>query len=235
MHDLTDLGPWLDERIAAHPEDILYGFAHLEGLLPDDLAAWPRGVALAVRMPDRIMDAVRNGPTLPYCDEYLRVNALIDDLERAIAARIEECGFAVHPVPASDTRDSVRFRGEFQHKTTAVRAGIGWIGRNCQLVTHEFGPRVRLGSVLTNMPLAGPSAAVTRSYCGDCEECVTACPAHALTGELWTPGIERDRLFDPVACMTWKNANFPHIPRSICGICTSACPMGKKRRKRAAD
>ena len=80
-------------------------------LLPGELAAWPRCVSLAVRMPDDIMDSVRAGPTMPYCDEYLRVNALINELETRVAERIAECGFAVHPIPASDTRDPVRFLG----------------------------------------------------------------------------------------------------------------------------
>ena len=233
LNDLNDLRPWLADLTAAYPEDILFGLADLSGLLPGELAAWPRCVSLAVRMPDDIMDSVRAGPTMPYCDEYLRVNALIDELETRVAERIAECGFAVHPIPASDTRDRVRFLGEFQHKTGAVRSGLGWIGRNCQLVTRAFGPRVRLGTVLTDMPLSGPPAAITRSYCGDCRDCVDACPAHALSGATWTPGLARERLFTPTLCVDWKNENFPHIPRSICGICTSVCPMGSARERKS--
>ena len=231
MRELNELRPWLDSAIAAYTEDIIYGFSDLGELLPSELAVWPCCVSIAVRMEDLIMDSVREGPTMPYSEEYQRVNGVIDELEKKIASRIEESGYNSYCIVASDTRDRVRHRGEFQHKTGAVRGGLGWIGRNCQLVTRKFGPRVRLGTVLTDMPLHGPSAAITRSFCGTCDKCVTACRAGALTGALWTPGIERQELFDPDVCIAWKKENFPHIPKSICGICTSVCPMGTVRNK----
>ena len=231
MRELNELRPWIDTVMAGYPEECIYGFSDLGEFLPAELSAWPRCVSIAVRMDDAIMDSIKDGPTLPYNEEYQRVNAVIDELEKKIASRIEECGFKAHCIVASHTRDRVRHRGEFQHKTGAVRGGLGWIGRNCQLVTRKFGPRVRLGTVLTDMPLHGLSAAITRSFCGSCDACVTACRAGALTGALWTPGMERQELFDPDVCVVWKKKNFPHIASSICGICTSVCPIGTVRNK----
>ena len=147
--------------------------------------------------------------------------AIMQELQRRVGSQWRPSPGAIYPALVA------------LEETGAVRSGLGWIGRNCQLVTRAFGPRVRLGTVLTDMPLSGPSAAITRSYCGDCRDCVDACPAHALSGATWTPGLARERLFTPTLCMDWKNENFPHIPRSICGICTSACPMGSARERKS--
>jgi len=231
VNDLTGLRPWMEDTLAKYPETIIYGFSDVAALLPGHLKHLPRAVTFAVRMEESLMDSIKDGPTAPYYAEYKRVNALIDDLAARIAARLEAYGCQSHCIHSSQRTDQERLAGEFPHKTGAVRAGLGWIGRNCQLVTRAFGPRVRLGTILTDMPLGEPSSAYGRSYCGDCDACVKACPTGALTGELWTPGVERHVLFDAHACDSWKRAHYAAFDSDVCGICTSACPMGTERKR----
>ena len=85
------------------------------------------------------------------------------------------------------------WRTPLPHKTVATRAGLGWIGKNCLLVTREYGSAVRLSSLLTDAPLPS-DVPVTESYCGNCTVCVSRCPAKALTGTLWTPETGREQL-----------------------------------------
>ena len=229
--DLSAFSPLFDDAVNRCPETIVYGFCALEGLLPAHLAHLPHGVSLVVRMDEALMDSVHTGPTAPYYAEYNRVNALINGLTAFMVEALQNRGFQARAIHSSERVDFDNIAGEFPHKTAAVQAGLGWIGRNCQLVTRAFGPRVRLGTVLTDAPLAAPPAPVERSFCGDCDACVRVCPTGALTGVKWTKGMERSRILDAARCDVWKKTNYAAYDGNVCGICTSACPMGTVRRK----
>ena len=117
------------------------------------------------------------------------------------------------------------YRGIFPHKTGAVLSGLGFIGKNGLLIT-EYGSAVRLASVLTDMPLSAQKE-IKPCLCGDCQICKNACPAGAITGELYVNGAERSTIFDAKKCSehmkTYKN-----IGRgAVCGICISVCPYNK--------
>ena len=92
------------------------------------------------------------------------------------------------------------YSGAFPHKTAAVRAGLGWIGRSALFVSPQFGPRVRLCTVLTDCPLPGAKTESSVSRCKTCNRCVKACPARAISGVEYRPGMSRAELFDPEAC-----------------------------------
>ena len=220
------LSAWMQAR------DIpLWGAADVESFpTPEDHAGqgFPRALAFALPMGPEIMAGINAGPTEAYAREYARVNRLINELAEQLAAGIVSRGFRALPLAASERTDAINIRGDFPHKTAATRAGLGFIGRNCQLVTRKFGPWVRLGTVFTDMPLpCGPP--LTRSFCGSCTRCVTACPARALTGAAWRPGLPREAILDPRACDAWKKAHYFQYHRGYnCGICAAVCPYGLK-------
>ena len=62
-------------------------------------------------------------------------------------------------------------------------AGLGETGRHNVVITPEFGPRVRLGGVLTNLPMAEdePVNLGIQAFCDICMKCVKSCPVGALT------------------------------------------------------
>ena len=223
--------PWINNFFAACDDTVIYGFAELDTLLPESLRAMPRAVSLAVRMRDPLMDSVRTGPNAVYSVEYKRVNQLLNDLGDALVAKIRETGHTAERIHASQTLDPVNCLGLFQHKTAAALAGYGWIGRNCQLVTRKFGPRVRLGTVVTDMALGEEPAPRMRSYCGSCRRCVEVCPSGALTGNGWTEGCSRDDIFNAATCKEWLRGHFSEFGL-ICGICTSVCPQGTERQRK---
>lgn len=190
--------------------------------------AFPSAIAYAVAMDPAIMAGIRNGPNQAYADEYTRVNELIDGFSKTLEEELRSRGYRAMRIASSVRTDAVRLAGVFPHKTAATRAGLGWIGKNCQLVTREFGPWVRLGTVLTDLEglCASPRE---RGFCGACVQCVEACPAKALKGALWHPCMPREALLDAHACDGWKKKNyFRYHQGRNCGICSAVCPFGSR-------
>ena len=188
----------------------------------------PFALSWVVPMNPHIMAGIRQGPNQAYADEYTRVNNRINKLARLLADEIKKRGFKAYALAASERTDTVNIRGDFPHKTAATRAGLGWIGRHCQLITRQFGSWIRLGTVFTDMPLLCGTP-LERSFCGRCIRCVEACPANALKGNAWYPGIEREKILDVRACDRWKKENyFQYHQGHNCGICSSVCPYGQK-------
>ena len=64
----------------------------------------------------------------------------------------------------------------------AIKAGLGEYGRLGLLITKEFGPRVRLGKIFTNLPLAPdrPIRFGVKEFCDTCRRCSEGCPVNAI-------------------------------------------------------
>ena len=229
--------PWLTAWMQAQNIP-LWGAADLSGFsTPKDSAGkgFPRALAFALSMSPQVMAGIENGPNQAYADEYARVNGRLNELAAQLAIEIRTRGYRAQPLAASERTDTVNIRGDFPHKTAATRAGLGFIGRHGQLVTYKFGPWVRLGTVFADMELPCGTP-VRRSFCGRCRRCVDACPAHALTGAAWQPGLPRETILNPWACDRWKKEHYFHYHQGHnCGICTAICPYGRKVLKATRD
>ena len=104
-------------------------------------------------------------------------------------------------------------------------AGIGDIGRHGILITKEYGCRLRLGVVTTDMPLIPDEREDfgLKEFCQSCSRCVRTCPGKAIpSGDpIDINGIKRWQI---------KQENCYNIWRSIgtdCGICISSCPFSQ--------
>ena len=199
----------------------------LSGVKDQDGAPFPRAISFAMPMDKTIMSTVKTGPNQAYAVEYRAVNERIDALCGALVDVIKTLGFRAETFAASLRTDPVNIRGDFPHKTAATLAGLGWVGKNCQLITRRHGPWVRLGTVFTDLTVSSGNP-IEKSGCGKCRECVDACPANALEGNSWKPGIPRERLLDVCRCDQWKKEHYYQFNKGHnCGICTAACPFGK--------
>lgn len=85
--------------------------------------------------------------------------------------------FIQQKVPGAEFRSMVD-TGELSDRAVAERAGIGWSGKNCAIITPEFGSYVYLGEIVTNLPFSPDTPMEDR--CGSCTICVDACPTGAL-------------------------------------------------------
>lgn len=119
--------------------------------------------------------------------------------------------------------------GPIQDKVWAEQAGIGWIAKNSNVITREYGSWVFLGEVLTNLVLQ-PDRPHT-SHCGTCRRCIDACP----TGAIAQPFV-----VDANRCIAYhtienRDAVLPEAIASKlqgwvagCDICQDVCPWNER-------
>ena len=210
----------------------IVGFGDVNGFAPKQYYELVTAISFAVRLSDTIIDQISDGPTHEYFHLYRSANRLIDDLAFQIVLLLQKHGYKAIPIAASQTlkkKNEMTYKGLFSHRLAATRSGVGWIGKNNSIITSKYGPRVRLGTVLTNLVVEYDNP-IEKSYCEDCNICVESCPAFALSGNGWDPSVDREKIVDVVACSNYMRDNYKNIGRgSVCGICISKCPIGQER------
>ena len=186
-------------------------------LLPSGLRSrFSRAVVLAKQLSNSVLDDIENHPTPLYFHHYRQVNYFLDRAAFLLAGRFQDLGFEALAIPASQIIDWENQLAHVPHKKIACLAGLGWIGRHNLLVTPQFGARVRLVTVLTEMPLE-PTGPPRVFGCGTCRRCIAPCPAAAI-GE--DPANFEHRL-----CYA-KLEEFRRqhlVSQHICGVCVKAC------------
>lgn len=107
----------------------------------------------------------------------------------------------------------------------AVRAGLGWIGRNTCLIHPLRGSYFFLAELFLDLELE-PDKPFTMDYCGACRRCIDACPTHAIL---------EDRTLDSGRCISYLTIeNLAGIPADFvgslegwifgCDLCQMVCP-----------
>jgi epoxyqueuosine reductase QueG len=178
-------------------------------------------IGLPVELP-----VLETSPSIYYREMYNVLNSLLDQSSYIIAEFLNKAGFPSVFVPR-DGYGSIEVLLErplafFSHRHAAYCAGLGTFGVNNMILTPEYGPRVRFGSVITEAPL--PSDPLRDdTLCVQCMRCVRMCPSSALQDLDYPEGIT-----DKKACATWSaSLHKRHI--SPCGICIKVCPVGEDR------
>ena len=150
-----------------------------------------------------------------YEDYHLFLKALLRELAAFIAMR---------------TRQQDRFKvcvdsAPVAEKALAVRAGLGFIGRNHLLIHPQLGPQILLGELLTSVPLQ-PDQPMEEA-CPGCNRCLEACPTGAL---------RPDGLLDATRCTSYltqygsEDAPIGATGNWLfgCDECLCACPFHEK-------
>lgn len=196
----------------------------------DLLTSFPRAVSIAVRLADGVIDPIVDRPTPLYQQHYQKVNALLDDIALRVSQRLQDAGGRALPIPASHLVNKDRWMSYISHKAVALAAGLGWQGKSLLLVSREYGPRVRLVTVLTDLPLEPDPPVPNR--CGKCSFCSDACPVQAIKN---VPTkyhyADRDEALHFDRCATHVstvNTKLPFIDNPICGVCIKVCPWGQR-------
>jgi epoxyqueuosine reductase len=112
----------------------------------------------------------------------------------------------------------------FSHTYAAKYAGLGTIALSRNLLTPEYGPRVRLNSVLTAAVLPGDPLQ-PKDLCNSCKLCERTCPTAAIRTR--NDGVIGD--LDKTAC-TLHHIVLRNEGRWPCGICAKVCPEDEDRK-----
>lgn len=205
---------------------LLKGLKTYPGNLMDNYRS---AISVAVNIPAAVFETIIDKPTPIYASFYGVTNDLLDKIVLQTAIKLQSDGHTTLPIPGSKYATDDNLHGSIPHRAVALMAGLGWIGKSSLLITPDFGPRVRLATILTTAELVPNEKLNNR--CGTCEECMKACPAEAIKG-ISTNGYyetPNDALHFGKCLDKLRNEfrRLPNIKRSVCGICIKACPYGK--------
>ena len=183
-------------------------------------------VSFGVKLSDAVLKTIDNAPSFMYFQHYRSANSLLDTIAFKLTERLEKAGYSAFPIASSQSLGKGNpYAGVIAHKTVAVKAGLGFVGKSGLFISDEYGSRVRLATVLTDMPLQAEKP-IKENGCGECTACMRACPAGAIFGVL--PMTDGERNFDAEKCSKYMTEHFQDIGRgSVCGICIKVCPKNK--------
>ena len=122
----------------------------------------------------------------------------------------------------------------------AIRAGLGEGGRNSILITKEFGPRVRISKVYTDLECEydKPTSFGVTEFCEVCQVCTDNCPSGAISSmsindpenkpvnRCSQAGVKKYYLNAQKCYYQW-NVMGPNYGPNDCGICITVCPYNK--------
>lgn len=121
----------------------------------------------------------------------------------------------------------------------AMRAGLGWFGKNSMLINRKEGSYFIIGSLLLDkkLPIEVPHMDV--DHCGQCTACADACPTNAINAETRT--LEASKCISTFTIELFKDAEPPAgFEKSRgevfgCDICQDVCPWNKKPLQRISS
>ena len=185
-------------------------------------------VSIAVKLSDSVLATIDDAPSFAYFQHYRTANALLDNITFRLSRKIEEYGFSAFPIAGSQSQGKNNpYRGVIPHKTVASLSGLGYVGKSGLFLTEKYGSKVRLGTILTDLPVES-ELPILENGCGDCSICAQSCPAGAIFGQV--PSSNGERNIDPEKCSKYMKEHFQEIGRgSVCGICIKVCPKNNLR------
>lgn len=187
---------------------------------------WPETASVIVIGLPIHLPALETTPSIWYREAYRTVNSLLDQHTYRLAEFLNGQGYPSVSVPR-DGYGHVSVLEEnpcafFSHRHAAFLAGLGNFGVNNMLLTAQYGPRVRFGSVFTTASLPSDPL-MTAPLCTRCMNCVHQCPVHALNEADYPEGLT-----DTAKCARYSKHLAQHY-RGPCGVCIKVCPVGDDR------
>ena len=194
----------------------------------EHIGSFPKAVSIGMRLVDDVVDELfrHEDPStiFTYRGLYDSVNANLNRAALLIAKKIQEAGFKAYLISAAQTVNERKLEGSFSNKLAANLAGLGWIGKSCLLITPDYGPRLRLATILTDAPMEAGTPLSVR--CGDCKKCVDVCPVKAFTEVSFKPSEPRDMRFRAHLCRDYMDKRTQTLGEGLCGLCVYICPYG---------
>ncbi|MBQ3032506.1 MAG: epoxyqueuosine reductase, partial [Anaerotignum sp.] len=105
---------------------------------------YPTGICFMMPVPKHIIKDLLEVPTKEYHQMYIDYNGKLNEMGEKVASLLQEKGYnALANTTDKVIWDKATHSTALPHKTVATKAGLGWIGKSCILVTKEFGGAYR--------------------------------------------------------------------------------------------
>ncbi len=112
----------------------------------------------------------------------------------------------------------------------AKRAGLGWIGKNSNLISVEHGSFFFIGEIILDIELPFDSPKIVADHCGKCTRCIDACPTKAIVA---------NKVIDARKCISYQTIELRgELDENLkgkfenrvfgCDICQDVCPWNLK-------
>ncbi len=209
---------------------------HPDALLPDARSIISLAMFYLTEQPDDENAGTDNAPTQGPRGRISRY-AWGDDYHEVIKPKLQQFALWLRQYARGEINGELETRlfvdtGRMVDRAVAQRAGLGWYGKNTNILTKGWGSWVFLAEIVTNLPLAADTP--TRANCGSCEICLHACPTQAFPAPY---------VLDNTRCISYLTIELRgSIPIELrplmgnlifgCDICQQVCPVNKVVEKR---
>src|SRR5256884_3188707 len=200
-----------------------------DALLPGAQSIITLAMFYLTEQPDETQDDVPRGRISRY--------AWGDDYHEIIKPRLQQFAAWLREYARKEISDDIETRlfvdtGRMVDRAVAQRAGLGWYGKNTNILTKGWGSWVFLAEIVTNLPLQADLP--LKTSCGSCEICLHACPTKALPAPY---------VLDNTRCISFLTIELRgSIPLELrplmgnlifgCDICQEVCPVTMVAEKR---
>jgi epoxyqueuosine reductase len=225
---VTDPGPipdggWLDRWLARGYAGAMR-YLHRQARKRKD----PRLIVPEARSVVVVLDNYYDGHADPGPPPRVARYARGQDYHRVTRERLEPIAEVLRSHGARVAHSYVD-SGPVPERALALRAGLGWIGKNTMLIRQGTGSFFFIGTIFTDLAL-DPDRDVATDHCGSCTRCLEACP----TGALVEP-----RVLDATRCISYLTIEqkgpipeeiVPHLDGWAfgCDACNDACPWNQR-------
>ncbi len=173
------------------------------------------------------LPVLETSPSIYYHELYGTVNALLDQYTYRLSNYLHEKGYPSIFVTRDGYANAQALLKNpmafFSHLHAALLAGLGTFGVNNMLLTSQFGPRVRFGSIFTAAEIP-TDPLLEKNLCTHCMRCVDSCPTKALDEKDYPLGLTDKKTCVSYSIELYKKGISP------CGICIKVCPVGDDRK-----
>lgn len=211
------------QNIFKKRKQVLYGYANIEYSKFKDTYS----CALVFAVPYIPQLYVENYSEQKFEQSINSAKNIIDEILKDLKTVLNNNYIDYYIPPTSQTNET-ELIAPFSFKYAAVNAGLGWIGKNDTLITRQYGPRIRLSSILLDARIK-TGTPITKSSCPqNCNACVNICPSKALKNTNWDINKKRSEIIDYHLCNQKRSLYIEKYGRkNSCGLCMIVCPFGR--------
>ncbi len=195
-------------------------FVDISDLPEETIQAFPTAVLFGLPLPADFIRTINNNTPIRY-NMFDLLEERMKRLADFVAAYLTFEGYKATSQSDEEqllkqTYNETIFRSRLPHKTLALRAGLGWIGKNDLCNTNHYGCAISMCSILTDAPFKTVKCEPAPPKCGKCTACADVCPTAAISGKCWQMGVDRNELINPDKCI-------------LCLKCMAVCPFTKAK------